>query len=93
MRLDGAKARTGRGVGVESGSGLGERSQRSESHGIMGNVDLERMGAYLDGDQNLAEGLCFPHSLVIKELITQYFFHSQKRCDCQKALSVKGRMK
>lgn len=55
MRLDGAEARTGRGVGVESGSGFGEGSQRSGSHGIMGNVDLETMGAYLDGDQNVAE--------------------------------------
>lgn len=31
------------GVGVESGSGLKGGSQRSGSHGIMGNVDLERM--------------------------------------------------
>lgn len=61
VRLDGAKARTGKGVGVESGSGLGEGCQRCGSPGIMGNVGLERMGAYLDGDQNVAEGLCFPH--------------------------------
>lgn len=44
MRLDGAKARTGRRVGVVSGSGLGEGSERSGGPGTMGNVDLERLG-------------------------------------------------
>lgn len=60
VRLDGAKARTGTGAGVESGSGLGKGARRSESCGIMGNVDLEAMGVIFRWRARCGRGSLLP---------------------------------
>lgn len=68
---------------------MGEGSQRSGSQGYDRNHGLREDGGIFN-DQDAAESLFLTLLDDKNKLIVQIFFQSQKKCDFQNAVSVKG---